>query len=138
MLYTLSQKTIMMHRNLLRGTALLCSFMLLPLAVYGQGTLADYEKATTLRTKVQGLVAGIPERTNWLDKNRFWYRKTVKGGNEFVMIDAETAARKAPFDHEKLAASLSAASGEKYTAITLPFTTFTFTDSEQVINFEVI
>lgn len=121
----------------MRSTALFCCLLVLPLAVYSQGTLADYEKAATLRTRVQGLVAGIPERTNWLDKNRFWYRKTVKVGNEFVLIDAETAARKAPFDHEKLAASLSAASGEKYTAITLPFTTFTFTDSEQVINFEV-
>jgi hypothetical protein len=136
LLYTLSEKKIMMHGKFLRGTALFCCLLVLPLAVYGQGTVADYEKATTLRNKVQGLVAGIPERANWIGKSRFWYRKSVKGGNEFVLFDAETVARKAPFDHEKLAASLSNASGETYTAITLPFSTFTFTDNEQAIEFE--
>jgi dipeptidyl aminopeptidase/acylaminoacyl peptidase len=137
LLYTLSEKMIMMHGKFLRGTALLCCLVVLPLAIYGQGTVADYQRATTLRTKLQGLTPGIAERANWIEKSRFWYRKTVKGGNEFVLFDAETATRKAPFDHEKLAASLSAASGEKYTAVTLPFTTFTFTDNEQAIDFEV-
>jgi dipeptidyl aminopeptidase/acylaminoacyl peptidase len=121
-----------------RLTALLCLLVLLPISLFGQGTLADYERATSLRTKVQGLAINIPERANWIDKtNRFWYRKSVKGGNEFILVDAETTAKKPAFDHEKLAASLSQASGEKYTAVTLPFTTFTFTDNEQSIEFDL-
>jgi dipeptidyl aminopeptidase/acylaminoacyl peptidase len=128
---------MMIHGKFLRGTAMLCCLLVLPLAIYGQGTFADYERATTLRNKVQGLVSGIPERASWLGSNRFWYRRAVKGGNEFVLVDAATGSKKPAFDHEKLATSLSAASGSTYTAVTLPFSTFSFTDSEQAIEFEV-
>ncbi len=128
----------MMHGKYLRTAALLCSLMLLPIPIYGQGTIADYERATTLRSKVQGRAIAIPERANWIEKSsRFWYRKSVKGGNEFVLVDASLGTKKSAFDHEKLAASLSTASGEKYTAVTLPFNTFTFTENEQAIEFEV-
>jgi dipeptidyl aminopeptidase/acylaminoacyl peptidase len=128
----------MMHGKYLRTTALLCSLILLPITIYGQGTIADYERAATLRSKIQGLAIAIPERAIWIEKtSRFWYRTSVKGGNEFVLVDAATATKKSAFDHEKLAASLSTASGEKYTAVTLPFNTFTFTENEQAIEFEV-
>lgn len=109
---------------------------LLPVLVQAQGTLADYERAQTLRKQFEGLAVDLPGRANWIEKtNRFWYRKSVKGGNEFVLFDAETLAKKPAFDHEKLAASLSAASGEKYKALELPFTTLTFVDNEQAIEF---
>jgi dipeptidyl aminopeptidase/acylaminoacyl peptidase len=128
----------MMHGKHLRTMALLCSLILLPVTIHGQGTIADYERATSLRNKVQRLATHIPERANWIGKtSRFWYRKSVKGGNEFVLVDAVTATKKSAFDHERLAASLSLASGEKYTAVTLPFNSFTFTDNEQAIEFEI-
>jgi dipeptidyl aminopeptidase/acylaminoacyl peptidase len=104
--------------------------------VYAQGTVADYERASKLREKFQGLAINVPERATAIEKtSRFWYRKSVKGGNEFVVVDAETLAKKPAFDHEKLATSLSEATGEKYTAVTLPFPFFTFVDSEQAIEF---
>ncbi len=97
--------------------------LLLTTLSYAQGTLADYERASGLREKYQGLAVNLPERANWIEKtSRFWYRKAVKGGNEFVLVDAETLAKRPAFDHERLAASLSAAAGEKYTALKLPFT----------------
>ena len=63
-----------------------------------------------LRNKFQALAVNIPDRVNWIEStSRFWYRKSVKGGNEFVLVDAETLAKKPAFDHERLAAALSAA-----------------------------
>src|SRR5207248_5132113 len=105
------------------------SLFLLPFAVYGQVTQADYERAAGFRTKFQGLAVNIVDRPTWIGKtSRFWYRKSLKGGNEFILVDAETLTKTPAFDHEKLAASLSNATGRKYTAVTLPF---------MAINFEI-
>jgi hypothetical protein len=109
---------------------------LLPLIVQAQVTQGDYERAAGLRRKYDGLAVNIVDRYNWIGKtDHLWYRKSVKGGNEFVLVDAETLTKKPAFDHEKLAASLSTAMGKKYTALTLPITTLTFLDNEQTIEF---
>ena len=127
---------MMKHRFLHRLAISSATFFLLPVLVYAQGTLADYERAQTLRKQFEGLTLNLPGRTNWIEKtNRFWYRKSVKGGNEFVLVDAETLAKDPAFDHDKLAASLSAATGEKYKAVVLPLTTFTFVDNQRAITF---
>ena len=52
-----------------------------------------------------------------------------------MLVDAETLVKKPAFDHEKLAASLSTANNGKYSARTLPFSTFRFVDSERSIEF---
>jgi hypothetical protein len=111
--------------------------LLLPCICLAQATAADYERSAQLRDKFQGLAVNIPEPANAIEKSsRFWYRKSIKGGNEFVVVDAATLAKKAAFNHERLAASLSAAAGgEKYTAQTLPFNTFKFVDGESAITF---
>ncbi len=118
---------------------LFCSLLLLPMMAMmarAQGTLADYERAAGLRNKLQGLAVNVAERVNWIEKtSRFWYRKAVKGGHEFVLVDAETAAKRPAFDHERLAVSLSAAAGGKFTALVLPFTIITFVDNERAIEF---
>jgi hypothetical protein len=98
--------------------------------------MADYDRAFAMRNKYQGLGINIIERANWIDQtSRFWYRKAVKGGNEFVLVDAETLAKRPAFDHEKLAAALSSASGQKLTGLMLPFPTISFVDSERGIQF---
>src|SRR5262252_9767777 len=85
----------------------------LPLLVQAQVTQNDYERAAALRRKYDGLAVNIVDRYNWIGKtNHLWYRKSVKGGNEFVLVDAETLTKKPAFDHEKLAASLSTATGK--------------------------
>ena len=125
----------MKSRVRLGGIALLS--IILPVIAGAQGTVADYERSNNLRSRYEGLVVNIAERANWIgDTSRFWYRKSVKGGYEFVLFDAQTLARKPAFDHARLAASLSAASGDKkVTALALPFPTITFVDQEQAIEF---
>ena len=128
----------MKRRSLFGCSLLFLVLTCLPAVLAAQGTPADYERANALRAKFQGLAANIPERPNWIEKTpRFWYRKSVKGGNEFVLVDAEKKAKSPAFDHVKLAAALSAAAKEKYTAVTLPFSTFTYVDNEKSIEFNI-
>ena len=101
-----------------------------------QGIVTDYARAITLRDRYQGLAIDVPEQVQWIrSTNRFWYRKSVPGGNTFVLVDAETQAKTPAFDHARLAEALSTAMGGKYTAVTLPFTTFTFVDDDRAIEF---
>ena len=94
-----------------------------PKISHAQGTAADYQRANSLREKFQGLAVNVPGNPTWIEgDNHFWYRKSVPGGYEFIIVDAETFTKKPAFDHEKLAAALPTISGTKYTAVTLPFT----------------
>jgi dienelactone hydrolase len=90
--------------------------------VRAQGTLADYQRGQALARTSQGLVTDVPGAANWIgETDHFWYSRSVKGGTEFVLVDAGAATRKPAFDHEKLAAALSSAMGKSYTALSLPF-----------------
>jgi dipeptidyl aminopeptidase/acylaminoacyl peptidase len=123
-------------KHLFWRALLLCALLSIPAVTCAQGTAPDYTRALLLRNKYQALAINVPERANWIDQtSRFWYRKSVKGGNEFVLVDAETLARKPAFDHERIAVSLSAVSKEKPTALTLPFSVITFVDAERAIQF---
>jgi dienelactone hydrolase len=89
---------------------------------HAQGTLADYQRGQQLQAKANGLVVNSPGAANWIgDSDHFWYTRSVKGGSEFVLVDAQAGTKKPAFDHDKLAAAISAASGGHYTALTLPF-----------------
>ena len=102
----------------------------------GQDVKAAYDRAESLTRRVGGLALNVPENPTWIEKStRFWYRKSVKGGNDFVLVDAATKSKAPAFDHAKLATALSTATGQKYTALELPFTTFTFEDNERAIEF---
>jgi hypothetical protein len=130
----------MTSRQLFWTTAL-CAMVLAPAVVTAQGTAADYERANGLRVKYEGLAVNVPGRATWIEKtNHFWYRKSVKGGNEFVWFDAEAQQKRPAFDHARLAASLASATkaaADKYTAITLPFNTIAFVDNESAIEVTV-
>ena len=88
---------------------LLLLFTVTPLVASAQGTQTDYELANSIREKYQSAAINIPGRANWIGKtSRFWYRRSARGGNEFMLVDAESLAQRPAFDHERLAASLSA------------------------------
>src|SRR5690348_14560852 len=81
-----------------------------------QGTLEDYKRGQGLQEKARGLVVNLPGTPNWIaETNHFWYSRTVAGGTEFLLVDAEAAAKKLAFDHERLASAINSASGGKYT-----------------------
>ena len=102
------------------AAAALCLLSTIP--VYAQGTLADYQRAHDLRTKSRDLVVNTPGPATWINNtDHFWYPKTVKGGTEFVLVDADAGAKKPAFDQTRLAAAISTAVGKPYTALKLPF-----------------
>ncbi len=109
-----------------------------PAAAPATGIKADYERAMGLRDRLQNTITNVAEAPTWIGTTtKFWYRKSVKGGNQFVVADPAAATKAPAFDHERLAAALSTAAQGKYTAVTLPFSTFTFSDDMQAIDFTI-
>ncbi|MEP6832480.1 MAG: DPP IV N-terminal domain-containing protein [Gemmatimonas sp.] len=104
------------------GTAVLS----VPLVVTAQGSAADYARADSLTRRFQNLIANVAERPVWMDATRFWYRKSVVGGNSFLLVDTRNSTKVAAFDHARLSASLNALTNQHYTPITLPFSEISF------------
>ncbi len=88
-------------------------------------TADDYVRAEQfLRQHTAPLVFGASVRPNWLESERFWYRNTIPEGAEFVMVDPGRRTRVRAFDHERLAAAISAVADTTYEPFALPFATF--------------
>jgi dipeptidyl-peptidase 4 len=109
-------------------------------------TADDYARAERFMTyNTTPLVFRATVRPNWLrpatsgasagEDDRFWYRVTVPGGAEFVLVDPARGTREPAFDHGRLATTLSAAAGGSYTALTLPFNDVDFTEDSRAIEF---
>ena len=91
-------------------------------AAAATGIKADYERAYALRDRLQNTILDVAEAPTWIGRTpKFWYRKSVKGGNAFVLVDGAAKTKGPAFDHDRLAAALSEAAREKYTGVTLPF-----------------
>ncbi|MGB2621227.1 MAG: DPP IV N-terminal domain-containing protein [Candidatus Acidiferrum sp.] len=98
-------------------------------------TAADYEHAEKfMRYSTMPLVYH-QVHTKWLTGEQFWFRDEGPDGSEFVVYDAAHGTRRRAFDHEKIAAALSTATGTTYHAEHLPFATFDFSDDEKSISF---
>ena len=121
-----------------RVSVIAAIFMLAPLRVSAQGTIADYQRAAGLRDRYQNLAYGVTDQVRWVyDTPKVVYRKTVRGGFEFVMADGDKLTRAPAFDHAKLAAGLSTALKRKVGPLDLPFTQFTFNKELTGIEFQV-
>src|SRR5436190_23013476 len=90
--------------------------LLTPAAAFAQGAPADYARANGLRATYDGLSVNVTTNSGWIGKShRLWYRRTVKGGAEFVLYDVDAKQKLPAFDHAKLAAALSSATRKSYT-----------------------
>ena len=100
-----------------------------------QGTLEDYRRAATVNQRIGNLTVDIAQAPTWIGQGQFWYRKSVRGGNQFTLVDAATGQKRAPFDHARLATALTTASSARtpYTATTLPFTEFTLVNNDGAV-----
>ena len=59
---------------------------------------------------------------NWIDgTDSFWYLRTGRDGNEFVLVDAKNGTKMPAFDHAALAEALADASGSEVDPSDLPF-----------------
>src|SRR5262245_23652750 len=114
-------------------------------------TAEDYARAERfMGYNTNPLVFHGAVRPNWLAESellpaagpgkaaaddRFWYRVTVPGGAEFILVDPARGTKERAFDHDKLAAALSAAANGRYTALTLPFTDIDLTADGRSVEF---
>ncbi len=100
-------------------------------------TAEDYRRGeNALSAHTYPLVFRDDVRPSWLDGHRFWYRNSIPEGQEFILVDARKKTKAQAFDHEKLAAALTKATGTNYTAFQLPFSSFEFAQGGQAIVFQ--
>jgi dipeptidyl aminopeptidase/acylaminoacyl peptidase len=122
----------LVSRDSIRLTVSVAIVVLAPIALGAQApqTEADYTRALALREQFTNAAPGIADPATFIDgTSDFWYRRTVKGGREFVRVDTADQRKRPAFDHEKIAAALSKATGNSYTAATIPATGFRFVDA---------
>jgi dipeptidyl-peptidase-4 len=100
-------------------------------------TAADYTRAEKFMPyNVTPLVLRAGGRPTWLPGDRFWYRNALEDeGSEFILVDPKRGTRAPAFDHAKIAAALSVATGKTCDAIHLPFSTFDLSADGRTISF---
>jgi len=127
-----------MNRNFSLSCILLLAAALPGLAQTRVVTADDYSRAEKFLGNGMGaLVYNSGVRPTWLAGERFWYRNTTAEGAEFVLVDPAKGTRAPAFDHAKLAAALSSASGGKYDGAHLPFQTISLSADSQAVEFTV-
>ena len=93
-----------------------------------QVTAEDYRRAEQfLSWNATKLVKNAEVRPHWIGAtDRFWYRRELADGKEFMLVDARSGRRSPAFDHARLAQALSAAADTTVTATSLPFDSLSF------------
>ena len=101
-----------------------------------QLTAKDYEHAEKFMSyNTDPFIDAVVVRPNWLPGDLFWYLSATTAKSEFILVDPVKKTRSAAFDHQKLAALLSAAGGKAYEANKLPFQTISFSEDGKSISF---
>jgi len=102
-----------------------------------QLTAKDYEHAESfLNYNTTLLIDHDGVRAEWLPGDKFWYRTLTAKGSEFILVDAVKGSRSAAFDQQKLASSLSKATGKQYDGDRLPFMSIGFSADGKSVIFE--
>jgi dipeptidyl aminopeptidase/acylaminoacyl peptidase len=102
-----------------------------------QGTRSDYERALNLKKTTANKVFKSRVAAHWLaDNAQFWYRNDLSNERrEFILVNAETGVRRRAFDHKRLAAELSKATGQEIQADRLPIDNLGFSKSGSEVLF---
>jgi dipeptidyl-peptidase 4 len=100
-------------------------------------TADDYKRAEQFMDYNTRALVFHQVRGKWLPEDRYLFRDTGPDGSEFVVVDAARGTRQPAFDHAKIAAALSSATGASYNAAHLPFATFEFSADEKSISFQL-
>jgi hypothetical protein len=121
-----------------RLSIVVITLLALPGTVSAQGTLADYRRAADLRERLEGRTENVASNPAWIGStHRFWYDRTLPGGHEFILVDAESGRKGPAFDHARLAAAIGNARDTSYSATDLPFNRIEFVDNQSALRVEV-
>ncbi|HWD89291.1 MAG TPA: DPP IV N-terminal domain-containing protein [Mucilaginibacter sp.] len=123
-----------MNKLLLAAIPLACAFS--AAAQQNALTTQDYQRAESrLSYGTEPFIDNGPVRADWLANGKFWYRNLSAKGSEFILVDPVKKTKTGAFDHAKLAAALSTATGKQYSGLMLPFTSISFTPDEKAVIF---
>ena len=90
-----------------------------------QFTVEDYARAERLLFPTTNpMVSGSAGRPTWLADGRFWYRASTGTGSAFVLVNPSKRTREPVFDHARIAAALTIATGSNVDGDRLPFQDF--------------
>ena len=125
--------------NFLAGMLAAAVLAAAPLAAQSSLTRDDYARAERfLPWNFNKLVFKTRVIPHYIGKTeRFWYKNETREGVEFILIDPLLNTRQPAFDQERLAASLSTASGKACESLKLPFEAFEFINEGKAIQFDV-
>lgn len=97
-------------------------------------TAEDYRAAEQfLARNSYPLVSGTVSGVTWMEDGRARYRVSTGEGIEFVVADSDDGSRELAFDHERLAAGLSEATGREIDAGRLPLRSLKIADSSVTV-----
>ena len=98
-----------------------------------QKDFSQYDKAFSLRSRMEGKVFRAEVKPQWLADDRFWYRvQTGVQTHEFILMDPKIGARQPAFDHEKLARALAKNGVGKFAADHLPLSALDFSGTNTI------
>ena len=99
-----------------------------------------YARADGLGARLTNRVFKAQISPHWFaDGSGFWYRNDLRAGaREFILVDAHRGTRQPAFDHARLAAALTKASGTVHAADRLPFHRIEFQDGGRTVQFDVL
>lgn len=96
----------------------------------------DYAHAESfLNYNTEKLIDHNMVTPNWVSGDIFWYRVLTAQGSEFILVNPAKKTKSVAFDHSKLAAAISNATGKQFSASQLPFQTFAFTPDGKALLF---
>ena len=91
-----------------------------------------------LAANATDLTSDLLIQPHWIgDSGRFWYRWKSLSAVKFLLVDAASGERAPAFDHDRLAAALSLATGKPCSAARLPFAEIEFAEAGNSIEFDI-
>mgnify|MGYP000385857537 CR=1 FL=1 len=120
----------------LRKVLILCCLSMSWLEGFSQGTVADYKSADEVKD-VFDKVYNAPRSFEWIEgTDDFWYKMRTKKGQEFFRVSAGEKEKKALFDQEKVAASLSGILNDTIKAYEMPIHSIQLEENGQLMKFQ--
>lgn len=74
----------------------------------------------------------ISLQPHWLDEYRFWFKRDLEQGHEFVLVDSECLTETPVFDHQRLALALTELLDQTVSSQQLPIETLEFDGDDQL------
>ena len=117
---------------------LLLVLLALPLLIFGQQK-ANYDLAARFSPKkLDKMIFSLSVDPHWLKQsNKFWYTYETSEGKQWMIVDPVKNEKKAMFDKDQLAASLTRIIKDPFDAQHLPIDSLKFIKDENWIQFEV-